>query len=295
MRSRRITLATLVASSLLTTACLKEVAKSLTEVRRVQQALTKEFGENVFVNIYEQPNQRMLNVAFINSALNSRSPDERAARAQRAAEIVKQTYPGINNLNAIWINFVNQETRYVFFHRSRMVDYFGFRKDGTRFTSQDQAYANDSREDGAGVQLGVTASYSSTTGQSDVLLSGIQLEGDPGGLGITVLPHFQVPGDVRKEKQRPPQTVSFDFASYSESPRFRQTEQITFLADHNPVLKMNGRFNGNDAQFCYLPVPYDAFAKMIAAKELTIKLGGKEYPLKPDEFEALQRMGEYVK
>jgi hypothetical protein len=121
MRSPRIILATLVASSLLTTACLREVAKSLTEVRRVEQALSKEFRENVLVNIHEEPNDRMLSVSFINSALNSRSPEERAARAQRAAEIVKQTYPGINNLNSIWVHFLRQETQYVVFHRSQVV------------------------------------------------------------------------------------------------------------------------------------------------------------------------------
>src|SRR5689334_11382868 len=106
MRSRQIILATLVASSLLTTACLKEVAKSLTEVRRVQQALTKEFGDDVFVNVSEHPNHLLLNVSFINSALNSRSWEERAARAQRTAEIVRQTYPRISSVDVIWVAFV---------------------------------------------------------------------------------------------------------------------------------------------------------------------------------------------
>jgi hypothetical protein len=291
MRSRRIILATVIASSLLTTACLRDVANSLTEVRRVQQALTKELGEDVFVNIRGELNHRILGVSFINSALNSRSPEERAARAQRTAEIVKQTYPSINSLSAIWVYFLSQETHYVVFHRSEVVDYFGFHKDGQRFTSRsDQFDVN-----GSGVQLGVTTSYSSEYDESDVLMSGIQLEGKPGGLGLTVLPHYKVSGDVRVAKARAPKAVSFDFASYSEKPRFRQSEPITFFADQEPVLQINGQFTGNDAQFCYLPVPYAAFSKMIAAQELTIKLGGKEYPLRPSDFAMLQRMGEYVK
>ncbi|HJT68418.1 MAG TPA: hypothetical protein VJ749_18320 [Pyrinomonadaceae bacterium] len=291
MRSSRIILATLVASSLLTTACLKEVAKSLTEVRRVQQTLTKEFGDQVFVSINEQSNHLLLNVSFINSALNGRSGEERAARAQRTAEIIKLTYPRINSVDAIWVAFVRQESHYVFFHQSEMFDYFGFRKDGKRFTSRsDPEVVN-----GSGVQLEVTATYSSNSDESDVLVSGIQLEGEPGGLGLTVLPHFKVAGNVRSEQKRPPATVSFDFASYSEKPRYKQTEPITFLADKKPVLQMDGRFTGNDAQFCYLPVPYAAFSKMIAAQELSIKLGGKEYALKPAEFAAIQRMAEYVK
>jgi hypothetical protein len=291
MRSRQIILATLVASSLLTTACLKEVAESLTEVRRVQQALMKEFGDNVFVNVSEHPNHLLLNVTFINSALNSRSGAERAARAQRTAEIVRQTYPRINSVDAIWIAFVRQESHYIFFHQSEMFDYFGFRKDGKKFTSR----AEPESVTGSGVQLEVTATYSSNSDESDVLVSGIQLDGEPGGLGLTVLPHFKVAGDVRREPKRRPAVVSFDFASYSEKPRYRETEPITFFADQKPVLQMDGQFKGKDAQFCYLQVPYAAFSKMIAAQELTIKLGGKEYSLKPAEFALLQRMGDYVK
>ena len=292
MRTRRIILAILITSALLTTACLREVASSLTEVRKVYEALNKEFGETVFVNVNEGPrNHLALNISFINSALNSRSSDERAARAQRNADIVKQTYTRINNLDVIWVAFVRQETHYVVFHRSDMIDYFSFSKDGRRMRSR----SDSSDTTGSGVQLEVTASYSSTSDVSDVSVSGIQLEGQPGGLGITVLPHFTVAGDVRTERARPPKAVLFYFASYSESPRFRQTEPITFIADQKPVVQLDGQFNGKDAQFCELPVPYPAFSKIIAADDLAIKLGGKEYKLKPKEFAAIQRMDDYVK
>src|SRR5690242_18708909 len=152
MHARQIILSVLVTSSLLTTACLREAAKSLTEVRKVYEALDKEFGEPVFVNVNEGSNHLALNVSFINSALNSRSRDERAARAQRAAEIVKQTYTRINNLDVIWVGFVRQETHYVVFHRSEMIDYFSFYKDGRRFSASfDPSGVID-----AGVQDGVT-------------------------------------------------------------------------------------------------------------------------------------------
>src|SRR5689334_15880106 len=136
MRARRIILAILVTSSLLTSACLREFARSFTEVRRVYEALTKEFGEQVFVNINEQSNRRALHVSFINSALNNRPPEERAARARRTAEIVKQTYPRINTLDSIWVTFLTQDTHYGFFHRSDVIDYFAFSKDGKIFTSR---------------------------------------------------------------------------------------------------------------------------------------------------------------
>ena len=264
-------------------------------MRVVYQALTKEFGEDVFVVINEQSNRTALHVSFINSALNGRSTQERAARAQRTAEIVTRTYPHINSLDEIWVGFLNQETHYVFFHSNVMIDYFGFHKDGKIFTSRAaQTEVPDTVSD-SGVQLEVTASYSSYDDQSDVLVSGIQLEGEPGGFGLTLLPNYKVSGNVREAKAPAPKTVSFDFASYSRKPRFRETEPITFFADKEPVLKMDGRFNGNDAQFCYLPVPYAAFRKMTAAHELTIQLGGKDYRIRPAEFAAIQRMGDYVK
>jgi hypothetical protein len=125
-------------------------------------------------------------------------------------------------------------------------------------------------------------------------VNGIQLDGEPGGFRITVVPHYTVSGDVRAARARPPEVVAFDFTSYSETPRSHQTVPITFLADKKPVLQMNAYFYGNDVQSYPLLVPYAAFRKMIAARELAIKLGSKEYALKPSEFAAIQRMGEYV-
>ena len=66
------------------------------------------------------------------------------------------------------------------------------------------------------------------------------------------------------------------------------------MADGRPVLQTKGKFSGNDAQFCYLPVPYAAFRKMIAANNLTIKVGAREYSLTPKQFGVVQRMGDYI-
>ena len=291
MRSRQEILATLVASTLLTTACLREVARGVTEYRRVYQALTKEFGEDVLVRINEAGNHGSLDVSFINSALNSRSSEERAARAQRTVDIIRQTYPRIDSLEVIWVIFMSQETHYVIFHRGQMVDYFGFHRDGKRFTSQAEDRPVVS---GSSVQSGVTVSYSRATRQSDVLVNGIQLADEPGNLRITVVPHYTVLGDVRAAKARPPEVVAFDFTVYTETPSVRQTVPITFLADKKPVLQRNADFYGEVMKSCPLLIPYAAFSKMIAARELTIKVGDKEYPLKPAEFAAIQRMGDYV-
>jgi hypothetical protein len=64
--------------------------------------------------------------------------------------------------------------------------------------------------------------------------------------------------------------------------------------DGKPVLETKGTFTGNDAEFCYLTVPYPVFRRMIAASELIIKLGDKDYPVPPTRLEALKKMGEYV-
>lgn len=138
------------------------------------------------------------------------------------------------------------------------------------------------------------ANYLSEDDESNVFAYGIQLEGEPGKDGVTVMPYFRTKGDVNVQKEPRPKMVQFDFASYSSTPRFPETVQFTFIADGKPVFRTTGTFQGNDAQFCYLPVSYPAFRQMIAAKSLTIKVGAKEYPLTPDQFGAVQKMGDYI-
>jgi hypothetical protein len=141
----------------------------------------------------------------------------------------------------------------------------------------------------------VSTNYDSSANQSDISVSGVQLEGKPGGLGVTVLPFFVLHGDVRKgNKLPPPKAVELNFASYSEKPRFKPTVPITFVADGKVVLKTDGDFKGNDAQFCYLKIPYAAFDQMVSGKELIIKLGDKEYPLTPSQIGAMKQMTDYV-
>ena len=112
---------------------------------------------------------------------------------------------------------------------------------------------------------------------------------------MTLIPNFKTTGDVNVKKGPPPKTVQFDFASYASTPRFDQSVTITFVADDKSLLETQGTFFGNEAQFCYLPVPYPVFRKMLAAKQVTIKLGAKEYLLTPRQFATLQEMSKYVK
>lgn len=287
MFSRRLLLSSVLISSLLAAGCLKEAAKRLGNLQTLHTELTKKFGDDVHVNLNEGP-QLVLTVTFINSALNDKPPQDRFKRAEETAQLVKAKYERIQTVREIWVGFVRMNTRFVVFHRSEALDYYGFDKDAGPLMPPDAS-------PGLATETGPIANYSSTSNQSDVSIGAIQLEGEPGKDGVTMMPHFNVPGDVNKKLSPPPKAVSFDFASYAAKARFEQTVPISFIADGKPVLQTEGTFVGNKAQFCYLPVPYPAFKRIIAGGELVVKVGDKVYPLPPSQFDALKEMGAYVK
>jgi hypothetical protein len=292
MRARRIFLASIVATSLLAAGCLKQVARTIGEMQTLHAALTKKFGEEVFVNISEATERITLSVTFINSALNDKSANDRAKRAQEAANVVKTSYARAQNLQAIWVFFVRQETKMIVFHYTQTVDYFGFDKNAARLTTPSPASLPGISS--YGVEVRTSATYLDKENESDISASGIQLAGIPGEKGLTILPHFRVKGDVRKAKSRPPREVSLDFASYADKSEFEQITAIEFIADGKSVLRTGGTFTGTNTQFCYLTVPYSSFRKMIDAKQLTIKLGGKDYPLTPSQLSVIRQMSNYV-
>jgi hypothetical protein len=270
----------------LATACIKQVAKSLGEVQSLHAELTKKFGDEVYVNVNHTDKNLVLTVSFINSALNDKTPEERFKRAAEAAAVVKTNYARINNVGAIWRGFVRRQTRMVVFHYTQSLNFYVFDRTGQPLEAP--------RETAPGVKLETVANYLREDGESNVFAYGIQLEGEPGKDGVTVMPYFRTKGDVNVQKGPRPKMVQFDFASYSSTPRFPQTVPFTFIADGKPVFRTTGTFQGNDAQFCYLPVSYPAFRQMIAAKSLTIKVGAKEYTLTPAQFVTVQKMGDYI-
>ena len=69
---------------------------------------------------------------------------------------------------------------------------------------------------------------------------------------------------------------------------------MTFVADGKVVHKAEGTFTGNDAQFCYVNVPYPKFRRMVSGKELIIKLGDKAYTLTPSQLGAMHALTDYV-
>jgi len=287
MLRRRTFLALILVSSLLTASC-GEIAKTLGDLMVVQSELAEKFGEEVTVNVNPGHQSLIFMVMFINSALNEQAAEARLKRAAEAAQVVKSTYSRIQSVGEIWVGFVRTKTRFVMFHRSQVLAMHGFDKNAQPLPGR----SGDVEKAPTDIQVSTT--YDSKGNETDIAVNGLQLEGEPGGLGLTLLPFFKAPGDVRAGKLAAPKTVALYFASYAEKPRFLEPVPITFAADGKVVFQTKGNFSGNDAQFCHLTVPYSAFRRMIAGKELTIKLGDKKYALTPSQFAAMQKMVEYV-
>lgn len=284
MLSRRIILASILAASVLAAGCVRQAVRTMGELQALNAELAKKFNDQVHVHLAQGANLT-LTITFINSALNDKTVAERLARAQETAQIVAAHYARIASVEAIWVAFVREQTRYVVFHYSEGLEVYGFDNNGRRLGAP---------EPPADVLTGYR--YLRETEESEISADGLQLQGTPGGdKGLVVLPHFKVSGNVKVEKAQPPARVFFDIASYSDKQEFEPVTPIVFLADGNPVLKTQGKFEGGNTQFCYLSVAYADFRKMIAAKHLTIQLGAREYPLTPNQFAGLQKMVAVVK
>ena len=268
-------------------ACTGVTVRRFGQLQTLYAELTKKFGDNVNVHASEGPSL-ILTVAFINSPLNEKSQPDRGMRAVETAQFIKTRYPLIQSVREIWIVFVRQQTRFFVFHNSHTVEAYAFDKEANALHQPPDGPPPPPDENAT------TARYHPNTNETDISIEPIQLEGEQGGLGLTLLPHFKVSGDLKKAPPKPPKEVAFDLASFAERPRFTEPVPITFIADGKPVFETKGTFVGNETAFCYLTVPYSAYRRMIASSQLTIKLGDKEYPLPPKRFEALQKMNHYV-
>jgi hypothetical protein len=299
MLPRRIILASLLAASVLASGCLKDAAITLGELQRVRSEINKKFGEDV--NVHLGAGQTLtVTITFINSRLNDKTQPERGQRALETAQLVKANYPRIQSVAEIWVVFLRQKSYFFVFHTSNAFEVYGFDKDAQTLQSPHgpdlpSVVTPPETDDAPPLTERLTfASYSPSRNETDISIGPVALYGKP-GVGLSVSPHFTLPGDATTKKGAPPKEVSFEFASFSSPPVFGESVPVAFIADGKPVLRTNGRFMGNEAQFCYLTVPYATFRKLVAAKTLKIKLGGNEYPFPPERFIALQQMAEHVK
>lgn len=289
MLPRRTILALIVAAGLLTTGC-GELVQTYSDLRAVQNALTKKFNDEVTVTANNAQGGVVLVVWFVNSSLNDQTDEQRLIRGAEAVKVVQASYPHSQKVREFWVGFIRQQSRFGVFHKRQIVSVHGYDKFAQPVPVPGNPGPADPSPPGQ-----VTVTYDSRADMTDIAVGNIQLEGTPGGLGLTVLPFFKVQGRVGTEKSQPPKTVSLNFASYAENPRFAQVVPISFVADGTVVLQMEGTFTGRDAQFCYLTIPYTKFRTMVSGKELLIKLGDKEYPLTPRQLEGMYAMTEYVR
>ena len=284
----------LLLSSLLAAGCAP-VVKSLGELSRLHAAIVKEYGEeDVGVNLN---NNTSLTITFINSPLNAKDTEERAKRAEQTAAFVKQHYPSINEIDEILVRFIRTETRYIVVHYSQSLGVFAFDKNAQpigRYPDGRRAGIPDN-------SLRPIARYSAQENQTNVMIASLQLEGNV-NQGMAVSPHFIVPGDatgVRRSSSLP-NSVSFDFASYSEKSLFPGEPKISAIADGKVVFETSAQFStskspdGLFSEVLYLQVPYPAFRRMTAGKKLTLMLGDREYELTTEQLKALRAMKEYV-
>jgi hypothetical protein len=285
--------------ALICLACLagscKELAVSLNEIAKLQQAIVKEYrepGVNVKLN-----NSTALTITFINSPLNDKSVDERAQRAQQTAEFVRLHYPSIAKIDQIWVSFIKQETRYLVVTYTQGLDFFGFDKNAFPLRQPNTAQVVKAAPD-----TFPTVVYSPALKQTDVSIVRLQLEGDLNN-GVAVAPHFVVPGDVTGLRRSlvTPKSVGLDFASYSTSVRFPGETKLIVSVDDRVAYETTNQFstsrmaNGSFSEFLLIQVPYPAFRRIATGDKVTVRLGDKLYELSDDQRAGLREMTRYVK
>jgi hypothetical protein len=270
-----------------------QVVKSLGELSQLQAALVKEFKEegiNVRLN-----NNTSLSVTFINSLLNSQTAEERQQRAQRTALFVTQHYPSIANIDAIWVAFQRVETRFVIVTYSESVGFFGFDKRGQPL--REEPPPEPKRVD----ETRPAATYDPKRKQTDVAVRQMQLEGDINN-GLSVIPHFTVAGDASSVRRSTscPDSVRFDFSSFSEKSMFPGAPTFTFLADGKVMFAIpqqfsTSKFDERFTEFASIGVPYQTFRRMTAGKKLKLTIGDREYAFTENQLNALREMTNFVK
>ena len=269
----------------------KDLGKTLGDLAKVHAELIKKFGEkdvNVRVNAFQ--NRTSISVTFVNSPLNQKTKDDRAKRAQEAAEIVKQHYPSIKNVSQIWVGFMRVTTRLVIFHWSDVFDTHGFDNEARALPGPETPPLDTSQP---------AVRYSASQNKTEIS-SSIRLEGTP-EKGVTVIPHFSVAGDLNKITPKPPDEVWLDFAAFSEKPKFPNNTKIVFLSDNKVAYRTEGQFStskladGSYSEFLYLKVSTAVFLKITSGRTVKIRLNEHEYALTESQILQVQRMSDYVK
>src|SRR5215813_6366657 len=268
-------------------ACSPGVIKALSDLNAIRNHMNQKYHDEVAVNLN---NSKFLVVQFINSPLNKLGRAERYERAQDAAQFVVRNYEGIKSIERIWIGFVATETHFIFFHKTSGLDFFSFDKNGR--SSDEGAEADDRKP---------VIKFNPARNETDISLTRVQLTGDMND-GIAMVPHYTVTGDSRQNGAAAPAYVYFDFASYSQKPRFLKSPDLEIYFDGRLVLQGHTQLlpssaSGSDetvAQFFKVRMPSKVFQWMAASRQVRIVLGASAYELTPDDIKALAAMSAQV-
>lgn len=293
MTGRAFKASLLLGTLILLTCCSKELFKSLTELKQLQQQLVNQFHEKrINVNLH---NSDSLVVTFINSPLNQGDRTERMKRAQETALFVTRNYPSAKQLRGIGVSFALQETRFLVVNYFESVDWFPFDRNGALIPDVEPGQPED-------VQRAVVR-YSKQRNETEVELARVQLDGDVDlGLGLALVPHFTVPGDAQAANRTPhlPKWVGLEFASYAKEKRYSYDSPLKIRGDGKMIYTGTARLmsssmnNGSAREFLSQRISYEQFREMTKAGEVTIILGAKEYPLTSDQLAGLRDMQRYA-
>lgn len=291
-RVEQTLLTSVVCASLLASACSSGLIKSLGDISRLRQQLIDKYHEpDIGVNLQ---NSRYLSIVFINSPLNQQAQTTRAKRAQETAKFVVSHYPGIREIENIWVSFAANETRLIIFHYSRSLDAFAFDNTGAEMRMNQNERIDDRTP---------VAKFNAARNETDVSITRLQLEGDLNH-GIAMVPHFTVTGNVHDSRSQlgAPSLVVVDFASYADRRIFPEDAKLEIQCDGAPTFSGNALLltprdsgsEGSPAQFLEAQIPIQQFAKMGSSHEVKIKLGSKAFALSPEDISALRAMSDYA-
>jgi hypothetical protein len=297
---KRISVVAAISCGLLVSACAP--LKSLTGLNALRQQLIRKYHDEVSVNLQ---NSRYLSVVFVNSSLNKQEPLRRVERAQDAARFVALNFEGIKTVDEVWISFMDSETRAILFHYNRVIDSFGFDRNGASLDSvtiRDNApvYDESKKETDARAPL---CHYLTTNNETDISVTRIQLEGSV-NQGIALVPHFKVTGNacVLGTATAPPEYVALDFASYSNKPLFEGSPALEIYCDDRLALKGNAQLiptsesgiEESIGQYLSARVSFKLLRRMARSNHVRIVLASKQFQLLPDDINALARIAAYV-
>jgi hypothetical protein len=307
MTSRQTITIALLCIAFLTSGCLRDFARSVAESRAVQQELTSKYGEEVEVSTSNVRGGTSVLIVFTDSKLNEQTREVRAKRALESVQIAKKKFSAETAPNEFAVQFHRIDPDAGVFAPPQFIDIFEFDRELRAMKRMPPGVVGPS---GIGPppearyptvidQPTTRAVFLQHSGESDVAATPITLDGEP-GQGLSLIPHFTVTGNANEQKASPPKEVSLDFAAYYADEKFTEEVEFKFIVDGASALNTKGRFTHSTAsglvtQFCYLKIPYSAFARLTNGETLSIKIGRELYELTEEEFETIKKMNSFVK